>query len=71
MAAVPDAWDDDWEKLVDVLRIPFGSKFIQISADTKQKSPSPPPEPQEEVKVSRAERRARHEEANKQLWESA
>jgi len=49
--------------------IPFGSKYVQILADTEQKAPNP--EMQADVKISRAERRARHEEANKQLWESA
>jgi hypothetical protein len=53
------------------MRIPFGSKYVQILADIEQKAPSPPPESQVEVKISRAERRARHAEANKQLWESA
>jgi hypothetical protein len=71
MATVPDAWDDDWEKLADVCGFLSDPKFIQISTDPEQKASSPPPEPEVEVKISRAERRAQHEEANKQLWESA
>lgn len=53
-AAVPDAWDDDWEATVDK----------QDDALQEEKLP-------EEIKVSKAERRAKHAELNKQLWDSA
>jgi hypothetical protein len=53
-AAVPDAWDDDWE----------------AQADKDEESGGVPIEPQE-VKLSKAERLAKHAELNKQIWESA
>ena len=36
-----------------------------------QRAPSPSPEPENNANMSKAERKARHQEANKQLWESA
>ncbi|KAF2813258.1 uncharacterized protein BDZ99DRAFT_252294 [Mytilinidion resinicola] len=53
-AAVPDAWDDDWESLAD-----------------KQNSVPQPEDPPAEVKISKSERKAKHQELNKQLWDSA
>ncbi|GAB7338975.1 hypothetical protein MBLNU457_5644t1 [Dothideomycetes sp. NU457] len=50
MSAVPDAWDDDWQNVVD-------------KAPTKPKAAP--------VMLSRAERKAQHAEANRQLWEAA
>ena len=54
-AAVPDAWDDDWEEAAD-------------KADTLQILPSTQ-EP--EVKETKAERLAKHAETNEKLWKSA
>ncbi|CAG8978756.1 hypothetical protein HYALB_00012741 [Hymenoscyphus albidus] len=54
-AAIPDAWDDDWESLAD--KEAGGVQLTQ------------PPE--EEVKISKAERLARHAETNKKIWQSA
>ncbi|KAF2401189.1 hypothetical protein EJ06DRAFT_581380 [Trichodelitschia bisporula] len=51
---VPDAWDDDWEKVAD-----------QEPSAPSQASAQP------ETKLSKAERRARHAEANKRLWQAA
>ncbi|KAH0013221.1 hypothetical protein KCU72_g14586, partial [Aureobasidium melanogenum] len=48
---MPDAWDDDWDKV----------------ADTSAKSAPVQPT----VKLSRAERKAQHQEMNKQLWDAA
>lgn len=53
-AAVPDAWDDDWESQADK---------VDNEAE-KAKA-------EEQVKVSKAERLARHAETNKKIWESA
>lgn len=54
-AAVPDAWDDDWESQADK-----EDGGVQLS------------QPQEEeVKITKAERLARHAETNKKIWESA
>jgi hypothetical protein len=55
-AAIPDAWDDDWEAQAD-------------KADAAAAAESNKPE--KELKVSKAERLARHAETNKKIWESA
>jgi len=52
-AAIPDAWDDDWESQAD--------KGEAVAEDAKA----------EEVKISKAERLAKHAETNRKLWESA
>ncbi|KAF2088852.1 hypothetical protein K490DRAFT_2545, partial [Saccharata proteae CBS 121410] len=59
-SAVPDAWDDDWETLADV-GIP--------SRPHKQDSTTD--EPKQPQKITKSELKARHAEANRQLWESA
>ncbi|TVY39268.1 hypothetical protein LOCC1_G004203, partial [Lachnellula occidentalis] len=53
-AAVPDAWDDDWEAIAD--------KADETAAVAAQ---------EETIKVSKAERLARHAETNKKIWDSA
>jgi len=53
-AAVPDAWDDDWEAIAD--------KADETAAVEAQ---------EETIKVSKAERLARHAETNKKIWDSA
>jgi hypothetical protein len=53
-AAIPDAWDDDWESQAD--------KVDAAAAAAKAA---------EEVKVTKAERLAKHAETNRKLWESA
>jgi hypothetical protein len=53
-AAIPDAWDDDWESQAD-----------QVDAETEKAKA------EEQVKISKAERLARHAETNKKIWESA
>ncbi|OCK85948.1 hypothetical protein K432DRAFT_412987 [Lepidopterella palustris CBS 459.81] len=52
---VPDAWDDDWETIAD-----------KNDGSVQGQDPQPA-----EVRVSKAERKAKHAELNKQLWESA
>lgn len=56
-AVVPDAWDDDWESQAD-------------KADEAAVI-APVVVPEQPVKVTKAERLAKHAEANKQIWESA
>ena len=53
-AAVPDAWDDDWEAQAD-----------KVDAEAERVKA------EEQVKISKAERLARHAETNKKIWESA
>lgn len=56
-AAVPDAWDDDWESLAD---------------RAAKENPSPEPEPEEQqFPMTKAERLAKHAEAQRKLWEAA
>ncbi|KAG4032477.1 hypothetical protein MFRU_007g03780 [Monilinia fructicola] len=54
-AAVPSAWDDDWES----------------QADAYESTPPAKGAVEEEPKISKAERLARHAESNKKIWESA
>jgi hypothetical protein len=57
--ALPDAWDDDdWEAQADA-----ADKVAAVSAAAVAA--------EEVVKTSKAERLAKHAEANKQIWESA
>jgi hypothetical protein len=53
-AAIPDAWDDDWESQAD-----------KVDAEAEKAKA------EEQVKVSKAERLAKHAETNKKIWESA
>lgn len=53
-AAVPDAWDDDWESQAD-------------KADATVRAAKA----EEQIKISKAERLAKHAETNKKIWESA
>lgn len=57
-ATVPDAWDDDWEAQAD-------------SADGVTEIAGTATRVEEQVKISKAERLARHADENKKLWESA
>jgi len=56
-AEIPDAWDDDWESQADK-----AEAKAEAAADKTV---------EEEVKVTKAERLAKHAEKNKKLWESA
>lgn len=53
-AAVPDAWDDDWESQAD--KADAAAEVAKV---------------EEEVKISKAERLARHGESMRKVWESA
>ncbi|KUJ07942.1 uncharacterized protein LY89DRAFT_659557 [Mollisia scopiformis] len=53
-AAVPDAWDDDWESQADK---------ADAAAEVEKA--------EEEVKVTKAERLARHDASMRKVWESA
>lgn len=57
MSRVPNAWDDDFESF----------------ADSKARQPPPAPRPAHAPapRISRADRRAQHAEANRELWNSA
>lgn len=71
-SAVPDAWDDDWESLADVRSTPCVQPDLDELIQLQKQENSSPQEPhQEPQKISRAERKAQHAEANRQLWESA
>lgn len=59
--AVPDAWDDDWESQVD-----NADEVDEVAAVAGATTAA-----EEKVKVSKAERLAKHAEANKQIWQSA
>ncbi|KAB8291146.1 hypothetical protein EYC80_009834 [Monilinia laxa] len=54
-AAIPSAWDDDWES----------------QADAYESTPPAKGAVEEEPKISKAERLAKHAETNKKIWESA
>lgn len=54
-AAIPDAWDDDWESQADK---------AEAAAEQSAKA-------EEQVKITKAERLAKHAEQNKKIWESA
>jgi hypothetical protein len=72
-SAIPDAWDDDWESLADVYMSTVSScpQGCSLTTVQKQDNSAAHQEPREEVKLSKAERKARHAELNKQIWESA
>ncbi|KAK4681627.1 hypothetical protein QC764_109050 [Podospora pseudoanserina] len=55
---IPDAWDDDWA--------PQADRLSKTPAEPSPPSPPPPPAP-----LSKAERRAKHLEEQRRLWESA
>ncbi|KAL8686737.1 MAG: hypothetical protein Q9218_006903, partial [Villophora microphyllina] len=67
---VPDAWDDDWIQKADVrasgepFRIYIDSMFVQSPASEAASAPKA-------AKLSKAERRAKQLEFNRQLWEDA
>jgi hypothetical protein len=58
-AAVPDAWDDDWETLAD------------REEDGGVKLSEHQPEPEQPTKLSKAQLLERHKEENKKLWQEA
>jgi hypothetical protein len=78
--SVPDAWDDDWDKVADVRASALHGATHQfrnsvgvqkkLTGIFEQQEPSKPDE-EPEAKLSRAQRKLKHQEANKQLWESA
>lgn len=55
-AAVPDAWDDDWEAIADKAE----------AKSSSQAAPKAAP-----VILSKAQRKVQHQEANKSLWDAA
>ena len=70
-AAVPDAWDDDWEASADV-RLPEGDNFTSCgSLIIIQKVIAQPLQNDPPAKVSKSQRRAQHKEQQRQLWDSA
>lgn len=67
----PDAWDDDWVQKADVRQPPavfqdplLKHPFTQTPTASTTSAPKP-------AKVSKAERRAKQAEFNRQLWEDA
>lgn len=69
--AVPDAWDDDWESQADVGHSLSQSLDRYKSLIMVQKVDDEPAVPEPEIKLSKAERRAQHDAANRRLWEDA
>lgn len=58
-AAVPDAWDDDWENLADAEE----DGGVRLSPQ--------PAAPEEDPKASKEKLLQRHREENKKVWQSA
>ncbi|KAF2094854.1 hypothetical protein NA57DRAFT_60265 [Rhizodiscina lignyota] len=70
--AVPDAWDDDWETIADVRHIARSVvSGLTHALSKKQEIPSQNQTPEPPARLSKAERKAKHVEANKQLWDAA
>jgi hypothetical protein len=69
---VPDAWDDDWETVADV-RMAFvtTNSFEALTIPKKQEALPENDTQDTAARLSKAERKAKHVEANKQLWEAA
>ncbi|KAL8957559.1 MAG: hypothetical protein Q9183_006024, partial [Haloplaca sp. 2 TL-2023] len=67
---VPDAWDDDWVEKADVgicLSSPISNTYKNhFQGRTTATEPAAKP-----AKISKAERRAKQAEFNRQLWEDA
>lgn len=69
--AIPSAWDDDdWEAQADVRNYSAQRRDLEMLIRPQKQAASPPKE-EPLVKLSRAERKAKHDEANKQLWDAA
>lgn len=68
-SAVPDAWDDDWVNAADVrhyLRMQ-DSEGVILTVTQKPETITPQPAP----KLTKSERKAQHQELQKQLWDTA
>ena len=66
---VPDAWDDDWVEKADVgLHVPSLDNPVHRIQQTTATTPDPTPI---NKKLTKAERRAKQAEFNRQLWEDA
>ncbi|KAL3420804.1 hypothetical protein PVAG01_07249 [Phlyctema vagabunda] len=57
--AVPDAWDDDWESQAD-----HADQLVEQQQQEQLKV-------EQQVKITKAERLAKHADENKKIWESA
>ncbi|KAI5285219.1 hypothetical protein KEM55_000744, partial [Ascosphaera atra] len=56
-SSIPDAWDDNWERIAD---------------KEEESSPtSPPPDKKPSGRIAKAQRRAAQAEFNRQLWAEA
>lgn len=69
-ASVPDAWDDDWETQADVSFYRY-AVWPRGLTNMQKQAAEPPSPPKQEVKLTKAERKAKHEETNRQIWEDA
>jgi hypothetical protein len=65
------AWEDDWESIADVLRAPLPNCAHPTNPAQKQDETDTREDAILPAKLSKAERRAKHAEFNRQIWESA
>ena len=64
-----DAWDDDWINKADVCAFSFES--YGLTNKLHQSKPATPDPAPASTKLSKAERRAKQAEFNRQIWEDA
>jgi hypothetical protein len=69
--ATPDAWDDDWETAADVSNKKPGISHTQPHSKYILQNPTATPQKPPSSKITKAQRRARQAEFNRQLWEEA
>ena len=63
-----DAWEDDWIQKPDVR---WSFQFRKEQPNSVQSKPSTPGNKTPATKLSKAEKRAKQAEFNRQLWEDA
>ena len=70
---VPDAWDDDWVSTADVSQQQTIAAFtFCLHSYLYQKLSAAPPDPlPSSTTLTKAERRAKQAELNKQIWQDA
>lgn len=66
-----DAWDDDWIQKADVSDLTFREIHRESHANSQQSKPATSKAPPPTAKLSKAERRAKQLEFNKEIWQAA